>query len=63
MVSEIPDCMICFKEAVVTRRLISGGVVLEVCKDCIKFGEEVKEVDADRLVFKNSKLVKHIEIV
>ncbi|HDM05804.1 MAG TPA: hypothetical protein ENG34_00825 [Candidatus Aenigmarchaeota archaeon] len=58
----IPDCMICNKETTSIRRIMSGGVVLDVCKHCAKYGQELDEAKADEIVFKNSKLVKHVKI-
>jgi ribosome-binding protein aMBF1 (putative translation factor) len=43
----IPQCWICNKRTAVLNIIIAGGPFVEVCDECIKFGEKVGFGDVD----------------
>lgn len=48
--SNIPQCDICLKRISVPFKAIVGGPFLEVCDECLKFGERVEITDIDKIM-------------
>lgn len=46
----MPKCEICMKQVSVPTPIKAGGPIVYVCRDCIKYGEELKETDIDKIM-------------
>ena len=46
----ITQCEICLKEVSVPTPIKAGGPILHVCRDCVKYGEELSFVEVDKIM-------------
>lgn len=58
----IPNCCICEKLTAVLTVIIAGGAFVEVCDECLKYGEKVEPCEVDNKVDHYNRIIEVVNI-